>query len=88
MAVGPLHMHRHQKSVSPNALTPTPVGTKHLNPPGTFLPMAGAIGIHRVPIDSGPTARNKHFAHTCMVGEVHLCTGISARAVLPSDRGQ
>ena len=37
LAVGPLCVHWHQKSVSPNALTPTPVGTRHLNPAGTFL---------------------------------------------------
>jgi len=54
LAVGPLREHWHQKSVSPNALTPTPVGTRHLNPPGTFLRMAGAIGIHRLQIDFGP----------------------------------
>ena len=88
LAVGPLRVHWHQKSVSPNALTPTPVGTRHLNPPGTFLRMAGAIGIHRLQIDSGPTAPYKHFAHTCKVGGVHRCTGISARALPPSDRGQ
>ena len=52
--MGPLRVHWHQKSVSPNALTPTPVGTRHLNPPGTFLRMAGAIGIHRLQIDFGP----------------------------------